>query len=211
VLDCPLAGLLSALLGRWGARLVWWGLRRCFPVCVSTSPFTSPFLRLGRWCSRRLVPDRPLVGLLSALLGRWGDRLVCWGLRRCFPVCISTSPFTSPFLRLGRLCSRRGWCPVLIRRRRVGALVTSWLGTPSLGLALHFSLGSGGRRMPSLALILLAHLGVARLITVVPLLQGLLLFRAGISIPGIIPLIARQRRGGRCGLAIPVVPSASML
>lgn len=181
------------------------------PLLSRLSPFTLRRSALSaRIGGRLLVLDCPLAGLLSALLGCWRARLVWWGLRRYFAVCVSTSPLTSPLLRLGRLFTGRTWRAVLDRRRRVGAFVPSRLGTLSLGLALHFSLGSGCRRMPSLGLIVLAHHRIAGLITVVPLLQGLLLFRAGISIPGITPLIVRQRRGGRGGSMIPVVPSASM-
>ena len=66
-------------------------------------------------------------------------------------------------------------------------------------------------RLHTLLIILLRY-RLTRLVAVPLGLDRMLLFdRARIAIPGIIPLIARQRCGSRGGTAVPLVPPASTL
>src|SRR6266545_2956425 len=105
-------------------------------------------------------------------------------------------------LTLSRRLLPGAYLLTLSRRLLPGAYV--------LTLSRRLPPGRGGRCLRLRPIVLLHH-GVTRLVTVMLAAKRVLLFRPGVPIPRILPLVDRQRGGPWNGATVPPVPSGATL
>ena len=152
---------------------------------------------------------------LPAILGLpWTGR-VAGPLALRSPVLRSLRPFalgSAVLLRWSR-CRLLGCCCCCVLLLLLWRLGRAWLRL-FLAWSGRFALwrpsGSTLCLLP-LALVVLPDLGVARLVLVLLAMQYGLLLDGRILVPGILPLVCRQRGALRNGAMVPLVPAASTL